>query len=98
MSRSWLFLALVAAPAAAQSPDSNLATFDAATRIVERTHFDTTFNGVNWGALRDSLRPLAVGASRDSVRALLRGMLARLGQSHFAVFPSDVAEASGEAR
>ncbi|HKP29422.1 MAG TPA: S41 family peptidase [Gemmatimonadales bacterium] len=87
-------LALLASPLAAQANDTNLATFDAAARIVERTHFDTTFNGVNWIALRDSLRPFAIGASRDSVRTLIRVMLARLGQSHFSVFPSDVAEAS----
>ena len=89
-----LLLLLVAAPLAAQATDTNLATFDAAARIVERTHFDTTFNGVNWVALRDSLRPFAVAVSRDSVRTLIRTMLARLGQSHFALFPSDVAEAS----
>ena len=89
-------LTLLAAPLAAQASDTNLATFDAAARIVERTHFDTTFNGVNWIALRDSIRPFAVGASRDSVRALIRTMLARLGQSHFSVFPSDVAETSRE--
>jgi carboxyl-terminal processing protease len=83
---------LIAGPVAAQTSDTNLATFDAAARIVERTHFDTTFNGVNWIALRDSLRPFAIGVSRDSVRTLIRTMLARLGQSHFSVFPSDVAE------
>ncbi len=93
----WLVLCLSARSLTAQAhPDSNLASFDAATRIVERTHFDTTFNGVNWRALTDSMRPLAIGASRDSVRALIRGMLARLGQSHFALFPSDVAEATDE--
>jgi carboxyl-terminal processing protease len=89
-------LTLLAAPLAAQASDTNLATFDAAARIVERTHFDTTFNGVKWIALRDSIRPFAIGASRDSVRTLIRTMLARLGQSHFSVFPSDVAETSRE--
>ena len=90
--RKVAFLMLLAVPVAAQTSDANLATFDAAARIVERTHFDTTFNGVNWVALRDSLRPFAIGTSRDSVRTLIRSMLARLGQSHFSVFPSDVAE------
>jgi len=94
--RLLLLLLVAAAPLQAQGADSNLAAFDAATRIVERTHFDTTFNGVNWTALRDSLRPRAMGVSRDSVRGLIRAMLSRLGQSHFAIFPSDVSEASGE--
>ena len=97
MPRKFALLALLgAAPLGAQESDQNLATFDAATRIVLRTHFDTTFNGVDWAALTDSLRPFAKGVSRDSVRTLLRRMLARLGQSHFAVFPSDVAEATTE--
>lgn len=92
-----LVLVTLASPLAAQRPaDSSLATFDAAWRIVYRTHFDTTFNGVNWNALGDSLRPLAAGASRDSVRVLIRAMLSRLGQSHFALFPSDLAEESSE--
>lgn len=92
-----LMLGAAAAPLTAQPrADENLATFDAAWRLVHRTHFDTTFNGVDWNALRDSLRPFAVGASRDSVRTLIGTMLARLGQSHFALFPSEVAEETSD--
>ncbi len=86
---------LLAAAALALSPgaasgqavaDTQLASFDAAWRIVHQTHFDTSFNGVDWRALGDSLRPRAIGAPRDTIRTLVRAMLSRLGQSHFALF------------
>lgn len=92
-----LVLALMlglASPLAGQANknDVELATFDRAWQIVWETHFDTTFNGVDWKALRDEFRPRAVGAPRDTVRLLLRTMLTRLGQSHFALLPADAVD------
>jgi len=93
-TRTLFGLSAFAAPVAAQDAgaDVDLRSFDAAWRIINATHFDTTFNGVDWAGLRDSLRPLAVGADRDSVRRLIRGMLGRLGQSHFSLVPQDAAD------
>jgi carboxyl-terminal processing protease len=72
----------------AQAPEG-VETFDAAWTIVRDTHFDKTFNGVDWDAVRTELRPRAVGAkSTAELRALLREMLARLGQSHFTLLPA----------
>lgn len=72
----------------------HLASFDAAWRIIFETHFDTNFNGVNWLAVRDELRPRAESAkSRDEVRSIIQQMLGRLGQSHMALIPSDIATA-----
>ena len=34
-------------------------TFDAAWRIIEETHYDRDFNGVDWKKVRDELRPRA---------------------------------------
>lgn len=92
--RMFAALALVPGLLAAQAPpaDLELATFDKAWRLVYETHFDTTFNGVNWRALGDSLRPRALGAPRDTVRALIRTMLSRLGQSHFSLITADAAD------
>lgn len=69
-----------------------LATFDTAWHRVHVTHFDTTFNGVDWLALREELRPRAA-ASRCTaeVRAVIVAMLHRLGQSHFALVPRESA-------
>jgi len=80
----------------AQQPFSHelaLATFDAAWQRVYDTHFDTTFNGVDWLALRDELRPRVDTAThRETLRSAIREMLARLGQSHFALIPQEVAD------
>ncbi len=74
-------------------PVLGVETFEAAWRIVHETHFDTTFNGVDWVALRDSLRPRAVRAtSASALRAVITDMLDRLGQSHFAIFPRELAD------
>lgn len=70
-----------------------LATFDTAWSIIQRTHWDTTYNGVNWLAVRDELRPRAAAAqTRGALRAVLSDMLSRLGQSHFAVIPQELAD------
>jgi carboxyl-terminal processing protease len=83
------------APRHATAYDSiaGVATFDRAWEIVHETHFDTTFNGVDWTALRDELRPRAVTAtSRDELRAVIREMIGRLGQSHFSLIPREFAD------
>jgi carboxyl-terminal processing protease len=74
--------------------------FDAAWVIVRDTHFDPTFNGVNWDQVRSDLRPRAEAArTPEALRAVIEAMLARLGQSHFALVPAgaagDVADLSG---
>jgi carboxyl-terminal processing protease len=82
-----LSAAVIAIPRA-QAPQG-VETFDAAWTIVRDTHFDKTFNGVDWEAVRTELRPRAAAATSTSeVRALLRDMLGRLGQSHFTVLPA----------
>lgn len=103
--RPWLVAALALAACVHHAPPpgydraTGLATFDAAWRIVRETHFDTTFNGVDWVALRDSLRPVAARATReDRVRELILDMLGRLGQSHFTLIPRERAEAPDPVR
>jgi carboxyl-terminal processing protease len=82
-----------APPSPAYDAATGLATFDAAWRIVHETHFDTTFNGIDWIALRDELRPRAEQAhSTDALRAVIDGMLERLQQSHFALIPKEFAD------
>lgn len=91
--------AALPAPASAQSADGldpalAEATFDSAWSILHRTYWDTTFNGVNWRAARDELRPQARAARTDAeLRGVIQGMLDRLGASHLVVIPGDAAEA-----
>jgi carboxyl-terminal processing protease len=67
-------------------------TFDAVWTIVRDTHFDKSFNGVDWEAARAEFRPRAAAATTPGeLRNLLHSMLGRLGQSHFSVIPGSVA-------
>ena len=82
-----LLFTLVAS-AQGQAPQ-RVETFDAAWTIVRDTHFDKTFNGVDWEAVRAELRPRATAAkSATELRVVLREMLGRLGQSHFSILPA----------
>ena len=75
-----------------------LETFDAVWTIVRDTHFDPTFNGVDWDAAREEFRPKAAAAKTPAeLRAVLHAMLGRLGQSHFSVIPASAAGGSEEA-
>ncbi len=70
-----------------------LATFDTAWAIIERTHWDTAYNGVNWTALRDSLRPRAAAArTQGELRRVLMQMVGSLNQSHFSIIPQEISD------
>ena len=87
---------MTAAPRA-QAPQA-LETFDAVWTIVRDTHFDKSLNGVDWNAVRTELRPRAEAAkTTGELRAVLRAMLGRLGQSHFNVIPSTTDTTAGAA-
>lgn len=81
----------------ADEPAGNaVAIFDTAWGIIRRTHWDTTYNGVNWVALGDTLRPRAAAArTRGELRLVLSDMLSRLRQSHFSIIPQESADATG---
>jgi carboxyl-terminal processing protease len=88
-------------PAAAQSwREPALASFDLVWQTIHETYYDPSFGGLDWGAVRDELRPEAVRAtSPQAVREVIGRMLARLGQSHFALLPATATRESlpGEA-
>ena len=80
-----------AAPAAPATP---LDTFDAVWRVLRDNYVAETAARVDWDALRAELRPRAERATDDDeVRAIVREMLDRIGQSHFAILPAPVASA-----
>jgi C-terminal processing protease CtpA/Prc len=61
--------------------------FDTVSSTISYRYFDANFRGVAWNSVIDTYRPLVVNAPSTSERyALLRSMLARLGDSHTAVF------------
>ena len=71
-----------------------LDTFDAAWRVLRNNYVAETARHIDWEALRAELRPRAEQATSDlEVRGLVREMLDRVGQSHFAILPAPVASA-----
>jgi len=75
------------------SEEESLADFDAAWQLVNDTHFDPEFNGVDWDAVREEYRPQAAAAmNRSELRQVMTNMLNELGQSHFGIIPADAAD------
>ncbi len=69
----------------------DLASFDEVWKTIHEKHFDPTFNGVDWKAVRDELRPeVEKAGSRKEARAVIVKMIERLRQSHFGIIPSDL--------
>lgn len=69
-----------------------VASFDSAWSRIRATYYDTTFGGYDWSAVRDSLRPLAERArSKSDLRHAIESLFVRLGESHFAIIPRDIA-------
>ncbi|HEX9699866.1 MAG TPA: S41 family peptidase [Acidobacteriota bacterium] len=96
-----LLSAAVPGQAARPQLDRGLETFDQAWQIIAETHFDPEFNGVDWNAVREELRPrAATAASTGELRSVIKEMLSRLDQSHFALWPREslagLAPAPGE--
>ena len=93
-----LTAAISATPATAQSSTYDraleLASFDTAWSKVRNTYYDASMRGLDWVALRDSLRPLVErGDSRAATRAAISTLLSRLGESHFGVLPGEALDA-----
>jgi carboxyl-terminal processing protease len=71
-----------------------LASFDTAWLRVRDNYYDASMRGLDWLALRDSLRPLVErGTSREDTRAAISTLLSRLGESHFGVLPGEAMDA-----
>jgi carboxyl-terminal processing protease len=70
-----------------------LAAFDDVWQTINDTFYDPAFGGIDWAGLKRELRPRAEKAtSADGVRSVIRDMLSRLGQSHFALMSAATVE------
>jgi carboxyl-terminal processing protease len=75
-----------------------LASFDSAWIRVRDSYYDATMRGLNWVALRDSLRPIVEqGTSRADTRRAISTLLEKLGESHFGVLPGEAMDAGAAA-
>lgn len=83
--------ARAAAEAAAAAPVTRalaLETFDSAWTRIRNLHFDSTFGGLDWNAVRTELRPRAAQVhTTGELRKLLTELIARVGVSHYGLIP-----------
>ena len=81
---------LTASSLSDEEKQKNLESFDEIWTTIRDEHFDPELNGLDWEAVRDELRPQMEQAdSRAEAKRVLDDLLSRLGQSHFAVIPSE---------
>lgn len=91
LSLSWHRTAVRAAE---QPPPKKirLETFDAAWQIINDSYYDPSFHGLNWATVKAELAPKAAASkSTAELRQVIQEMLERLGDSHMALIPGDVA-------
>ena len=95
-----LLVAVVALPYAAfrqiRSHESiGQRVFDEVVTTVGVRYYDRDYHGARWYAIADSFRPLVINAPSTAARyTALRSMLARLHDSHTAVFPPGYASSA----
>ena len=78
-------------------PALAVATFDSAWATIDRTYYDSTFRGMDWPGVRAELRPRAAAARTvGEVRATIRAMLSRMGESHFGLIPAEIVRATAD--
>ena len=69
----------------------NLDSFDMVWSTIHEKHWDPELGGLDWAAVRDTLRPkVAEATSMDEARGYMQQVIAQLKQSHFGIFPADV--------
>ncbi|MHC5109287.1 MAG: S41 family peptidase [Planctomycetota bacterium] len=66
-------------------------SFDFVWQKIHDEYWDPTFNGVDWNAVREELRPrMAYVLTKSEARAVISDMISRLQLSHFAIFPAEI--------
>lgn len=72
----------------ANDRELELLSFDFVWNTIRQKHWDPTLGGLDWQAVRNSLRPKVEAArTRTESRTAMQTMVATLGQSHFGIIP-----------
>jgi len=95
-----LALILLASPALAQltaeQKQANLASFETVWTTIRDKHWETNPGGLDWQATHAEYRPrVEAAASTEAAREVMREMIGRLKQTHFAIFPAAVYQVLG---
>ncbi len=87
------FAQLSSASLNASQKQLQIASFETVWNTIRDKHWDVRPGGLDWQAIHDEYRPLVDKAETpDQVRAVIRAMLARLKQTHFAILAPGVTE------
>lgn len=79
--------------------DSNLSSFDQVWTTIRDKHFDTTFGGHDWNALKLQYRPVVeTSSTMGDARNAIGALLSNLGVSHCSILPKDAYEGLGGGR
>ncbi len=85
--------ALTAQPALEEARQNRINSFETVWTTVRDKHWDARPGGLDWQAIHSEYRPLIDRAQTDNeARDLTRQMLARLKQTHFAIFAPGIAD------
>jgi carboxyl-terminal processing protease len=75
----------------AEQKQANLASFEFVWSTIRDTHWEQNPGGLDWQAIHEEYRPRAEAVgSTEAARTVMREMLGRLKQTHFAIFPAPV--------
>jgi carboxyl-terminal processing protease len=81
---------------AAEQKQLNLDSFEKVWTTVRDKHWEKNPGGLDWRAIHDEYRPkMEQTESTGQARQVMRDMLARLHETHFAIFPGNVYEDVG---
>ena len=79
---------LTSVPLHGQQKQLNLDSFETVWTTIRDQHWEKNPGGLDWQAVHDEFRPrMEKTESMEDVRAVMREMLDRLHQSHFAILP-----------
>lgn len=71
-------------------------TFEKAWQIINDTHFDPTFNGVDWNGIKTKYEPELINVkTNQNLTDFLNKMVGELKQSHIKVHPAQVISING---
>ena len=91
-----VFCGSLAAQLTPEQKELNSASFEKVWTTIRDKHWQKNPGGLDWQAIHDEFRPkIDQAESNDQARALIREMLGRLKQTHFAVFAANVYEDVG---
>lgn len=88
-----LFGLLVHAQTSAEEKQLNVASFEKVWTTIRDKHWETNPGGLDWNTIHREFEPkIQAAQTTEQARAVMREMLARLKETHFAIFPSTVYE------